>query len=154
MKASQKLYSQRSDTEKLESNWKKTVGLFERKEYSMAVIRAATCAEIAANILIRAELIQTQKLEPDFVDSLLRWANGLNGKFSRIILPFFKGTSQYAKFKKHDHAIKKLNKFRNEIAHGGRFASMKHAKELVRATHGICVDLTSNCSPSPMLREF
>ena len=120
----------------------------------MAVIRAVTCAEIAANIVIRAELIQKHKLEPDFVDSLLLWANGLSGKFSRIILPFVKGTSQHAKFKKHDNAIKKLNKYRNEVVHGGRFASMKHAKDLIRATHGICVGLTSNCSPSPLLRKL
>lgn len=123
MKKTKRPYAKRSDTKKLESNWTKTLGLFERREYSMAIIRAGTCAEIAANIVIRSELLQKRGLEAQFVDSLLRWANGLQGKFSRIILPLFKGSPRYATLKKRHKEIGTVNDARSEIAHGGRFAS-------------------------------
>lgn len=55
-KSKKKPYSERTDREKLETNWGKTLKLMEREEYSMAIVRAATCAEIATNIVIRTEL--------------------------------------------------------------------------------------------------
>src|SRR2546430_8450229 len=94
MKARKKPYSKRSDADKLPTNWRKTLGLLERSEFSMAIIRAGTCAEIAANIVVRAELIQRRQLEAAFVDTLLYWANGLQGKFSRLILPILAGTDR------------------------------------------------------------
>jgi hypothetical protein len=154
MKKNKKPYSQRSDTEKLESNWKKTLSLFERNEYSMAIIRAGTCAEIAANIVVRSELVQKRRLEPRFVDSLLRWANGLQGKFSRIILPLFDGTPQRTTLKKHHKEIEALNDARNEIAHGGRFASKKSAENLLRVAHSICSSLTSDYPLTPKLKKL
>jgi len=39
-----------------------------RKERSAAVTRAATAAEIAANIAIRHELQEERKVEPEFVN--------------------------------------------------------------------------------------
>ena len=153
MKKVKKPYSQRSDTEKLESNWTKTLLLFERAEYSMAIIRAGTCAEIAANIVVRSELVHTLGLKPQFVDSLLRWANGLQGKFSRIILPLFKGTPQHATLKKHHKKIGTLNEARNEIAHGGHFASKKSAENLLRVAYSVCSSLTSDYPPTPKLSD-
>ena len=154
MKAKKKKpYSQRTDTEKLESNWTKTLGLFERDEYSMAVIRAGTCAEIAANIVIRSELVQKRQLEAAFVDSLLRWANGLQGKFSRIILPLFKGTPQHATLKKHHKAIETLNDTRNEIAHGGRFSSQESAEKLLHIAHSLCSGLVAHYAPKLKLKK-
>jgi hypothetical protein len=120
----------------------------------MAIIRAGTCAEIAANIVARAELVHTRHLESRFVDSLLRWANGLQGKFSRIILPLFEGTHQHATLKKHHRAIGTLNDTRNEIAHGGRFASKKDAEKLLRIAHLVCSDLTSRYTPTPKLKKI
>ena len=154
MKIRKKPYSQRSDTEKLESNWTKTLGLFDRGEYSMAIVRAGTCAEIAANIVIRSELVKKRGLDPRFVDSLLRWANGLQGKFTRIILPVFKGTSRHAALKKHYKEIGEVNDARNEIAHGGRFASKESAQKLIRVAHAICGSLTSHYPPSPKLKKL
>ena len=154
MKKIKKPYSLRSDTEKLESNWTKTLGLFDRDEYSMAIMRAGTCAEIAANIVVRSELVQKRGLEPRFVDSLLRWANGLQGKFSRIILPLFEGTPQYATLKKHHKEIVTLNGARNEIAHGGRFASKKSAENLLRVAHLVLRHNRARClSQSVALRS-
>jgi hypothetical protein len=44
-----KPYSERTDLEKIKSQWKKTTGFLERGEWSSAIVRAATAAEIAAN---------------------------------------------------------------------------------------------------------
>lgn len=154
MKNAKKSYSERNDTEKLESNWTKTLGLFDRGEYSMAIIRAGTCAEIAANIVIRSELVQKRGLEAQFVNSLLLWANGLQGKFSRIILPLFEGSPRHATLKKHHKEIGTVNDARNEIAHSGRFASKENAKKLLRVAHTVCSSLTSHYPPTPKLKKL
>ena len=87
-----KPYSYRTDIEKIESNWTKTRGLYDRKEWSGAIVRAATAVEIAANLVIREELQVARSLEKDFVDNLLLWANGIKGKFDKLILPISKGS--------------------------------------------------------------
>jgi len=108
----------------------------------MAIVRAGTCAEIAANIVVRAELVEKRQLEAAFVDTLLRWANGLQGKFCRLILPILADTPQYAKFRKLQKRIRELNDARNEIAHGGRFAKRKSAHRLVLVAHELCTAFT------------
>ncbi len=154
MKITKKPYSKRSDHKKLEDNWRKTLGLFKRGEHSMAILRAGTCAEIAANIVVRSELIQKRSLEPRFVDSLLRWANGLQGKFSRIILPIVEGTPQHAILKRHHKEIGVLNEARNEIAHGGRFASETEALKLLRIAQLVCDGITSQYPPTLRLKKI
>jgi hypothetical protein len=154
MKTPRKPYSQRSDTERLESNWTKTLGLFDRGEYSMAIVRAGTCAEIAANIVIRAELVHKRHLEQAFVDSLLIWANGLSGKFTRIILPLFEGNPRRANFIRHHEQIREVNDARNKIAHGGRFAKKESAEKLIRVAHSVCTSLTAHYPPHPKLEKL
>ena len=65
-------YSERSDIEKIQSNWKKIRGLVNREEWSSAVVRASTETEIAANFVVRKELVESRKLEEAFVDHLLK----------------------------------------------------------------------------------
>ena len=142
MKTKKKPYWQRADAEKLESNWRKTLGLLGRSESSMAIVRAGTCAEIAANIVVRAELVEKRELEAAFVDAPLRWANGLQGKFSRIILPILDRTPQLARFRKLRKHVQELNDARNEIAHGGRFAKDESAHKLILVAHELCTALT------------
>src|ERR1039458_3727621 len=43
---------ERTDPEKVFANWNKTLGLLERNEYSVAIVRAAVTVELAANIVI------------------------------------------------------------------------------------------------------
>ena len=52
MKKEKKPYSERTDLEKIESNWTKTRGLLKREEWSLAIVRAATAVEIAANLVV------------------------------------------------------------------------------------------------------
>ena len=84
MKKKRNPYSKRSDHGKAQTNWSKTVGLLSRKEYSPAIVRAATFLEIVSNIVVRKELVGIYKLPNDFVDSLLIWANGLRGKWDQL----------------------------------------------------------------------
>jgi len=109
----------------------------------MAIVRAATCAEIAANILIRTELSRERSLEPAFVNSLLHWANGLQGKLSRIILPLFKGTPDHKRLQMLLKSVSTLNDTRNAIAHSGQFAGHATARKLLTLAHAVCMELAS-----------
>ena len=86
-------YTKRSDIEKIKSNWGKASLLFERK-YAPAIIKAVTATELAANFVIRQELEVRMKVEVRFVNHLLRWANGMQGKLDELILPICKGTDK------------------------------------------------------------
>jgi len=50
-------YSKATDDEKVSRNWNKTRGLYNRGEYSVAVLRCGTCLELAVNFAIRQELV-------------------------------------------------------------------------------------------------
>jgi len=127
-----KPYSQRTDIEKIESNWKKSLSLLHNGEYSSAIVRSVTAAEIAANFVIREELQEKRNIESDFVDVLLRWANGIEGKFNRIILPLSKrNASEHSHFKKIKKKVEDINEERNFIVHGGQFKDRMSAKKLI-----------------------
>lgn len=127
-----KPYKTRTDLEKLESQWRKLSGLHTREEWSAAVVRAATAAEIAANIAIRAEFGQRSDLDAQFVDNMLHWANGLTGKLDRLIKPLWAGQDRKAKqfkhLKKHAEAV---NGKRNAIVHSGEFCSKREAEAVI-----------------------
>lgn len=119
----------------------------------MAIIRAATTVELATNIAVRAELIEKRKLEPAFVGSLMRWANGLGGKFHQILQPLFAITKEPKTFREIETEARKVNKARNEIAHTGSFASKKHAKEVLDFAHSVCSEITSHYPASAKLAK-
>ncbi|OYV51952.1 MAG: hypothetical protein B7X10_00385, partial [Burkholderiales bacterium 21-58-4] len=81
-----KPYEQRTDLEKIESQWHKLSGLHSREEWSAAIVRAATAAELAANFAIRREYQSKSTLSAAFVDTQLKWANGIAGKIDRLLL--------------------------------------------------------------------
>lgn len=53
--AENKPYEKLSDLEKLQKQWHKLSGLNTREEWSAAIVRAATAAELAANFAVRNE---------------------------------------------------------------------------------------------------
>ncbi len=136
-KSKHKPYSQRSDIEKIESNWRKIKGFMERKEWSSAIVRAATATEIAANLVIREELIHARKLDQKFVESLMRWANGIQGKFDKLIVPITEGKKYNIKFKKLKTRIEDINRQRNSIVHSGNFKNKKTAKVVIKEAEAI-----------------
>ena len=126
-----KPYDERTDAEKILANWSKTCGLFLRGEHSMAVIRAATTVELAANLVVREELENNQKLPRDFVEHLMKWANGLVGKLDRLILPITEGTNKGKIYKSVKTKVQDINKHRNGVAHRGEFKIKKTSSRII-----------------------
>lgn len=125
---SKKPYDERSDDEKLLSNWKKAVGLFEREDWSASIMRVATASEIASNIYIRHYLQESHDLPEEFVNSLLKSANGIAGKLRQLIIPASKASNTGEEIKQIQKKIESINTHRNEVAHAGKFKNKKDAK--------------------------
>jgi hypothetical protein len=95
--------------------------------------RAATAAEIAANFAVRQEFKARSKSEGDFVNSLLRGANGLDGKLNRLLLPM----TDRGKANKILSGVKKdaerVNKKRNAVAHQGEFCNVGESQQAIES---------------------
>ena len=143
-----KPYAQRTDIEKVISNWTKTLGLLERGEYSVAVVRAAVSLELAANFVIRQELVHARNLDFKFVDHLLVWANGLKGKFQLLLIPITKGSNKEQKIKNLSKRSRVVNDERNSVAHSGQFKSKKVAQRVVALAREIIVELVQTHEPT------
>lgn len=130
-KSKRKPYSERTDIERLESSWRKLQGLMDRKEWSAAITRAATAAEIAANIAVRHELQEQRQLESSFVDHLLKWANGLAGKLEKLLRPLHTTKDRQNIFKSLKKKAQKINDQRNLVIHSGNFMNQKEAEDIV-----------------------
>jgi len=139
---------ERTDPEKVFANWNKTLGLLERDEYSVAIVRAAVTIEIAANIVVRAELIEKRKLPVDFVDSLLKWSNGLAGKFDKLIYPILKGIPHHESFKSRTADWRKINEERNAVAHRGEFKSKSVADDVVSKARKVLETMMADYEPT------
>lgn len=132
-----KPYSERSIEDQIVSNWKKTIGLYRRGEYSTVVIRAATSVELAANMLIRKELIEKQGLPTYFVESLMKWANGLVGKIDKILIPFLKDTEKEKDLNIIKKRTKDINDERNNVVHKGQFKAKSTALRVIEESEYI-----------------
>jgi len=121
-------YDERSDDMKLKSNWNKAKALFNREDWSASVLRAATAVEISANIYIRRFLIDGYKLPETFVDALLISANGIDGKFNRLVRPAAVVKETWSELSKLKKKIESINKQRNGVAHSGKFKNRSEAK--------------------------
>ncbi len=124
-------YDQRTDIQRLESQWTKLTGLHSRNEASAAIVRSATAAEIAANFAIRTEFSRRSQFDAQVVDGFLTWANGLDGKMNRLILPICFNGVKSAEFKRLQAAARKIHEVRNEIVHRGVFSDPEDAELIV-----------------------
>jgi hypothetical protein len=129
--SARKPYEDRSDLEKIQSQWNKLSGLHSREEWSAAIVRAATAAEIAANFAIRKEFEAKSQLSPSFVDSMLRWANGIAGKIDHLLIKLTEGEKNHKTIKKLKSVSEQINKKRNGIAHQGEFCNGEEAKAAI-----------------------
>ena len=130
-KQDEKLYTERDDIEKIQSNWRKIKGLLGNEEWSSAIVRAVTATEIAANLVIREELIDCRNLDAKLVDHFLRWANGIQGKFDKLIIPTIVGKGHAKSFKALRKQIEDINLARNSIVHTGSFSSGSASRKIV-----------------------
>nr|WKN38273.1 hypothetical protein K4G66_06105 [Tunicatimonas sp. TK19036] len=103
-----------------------------RKEWSAAITRAATAAEIAANFAVRHELQKQRQLEPQFVDHLLKWANGLYGKLDKLLCPLHTNQERRKIFNSLKKKAAKINTHRNLIVHSGNFMNQQEAEEITK----------------------
>lgn len=136
-----KPYDRRTDLEKLQSQWNKLSGLHTNEEWSAAVVRAATAAEIAANLAVREEFGNQSKFSAEFIDTMLRWANGLDGKISRLLLPLSAGKKHHETINGLKQVSKTINDVRNRIVHRGEFCSRKKANDTIEETRAFVVTL-------------
>ncbi len=127
-----KPYAQRTDLEKIQSQWNKISGHHYRDDWSAAIVRAATAAELAVNYAIRTEFAKRSKFDTVFVDGLLKWANGISGKVDRLLIPLFAGKAKHGAVVKLRNLSDAINRKRNGIAHRGEFASKKEATDLIK----------------------
>jgi len=147
-------YEELSDIEKLQKQWHKLSGLHSREEWSSAVVRAATAAEIAANFAVRAEFSAQSTLSPDFVNSMLKWANGLAGKVERLLLPLAKSDKEkHKQLQKLKGISEQINKKRNAVAHQGEFCNEEEAKEAISNARDFITQLVQFYDPSFKLKE-
>jgi hypothetical protein len=127
-----KPYEELTDLEKVQKQWHKLSGLHTREEWSAAIVRAATAAEIAANFAIRREFEMNSKFDSEFVDSLLRWANGLAGKLDRLLIPLSEtDKTKNKKMKALKKVAGEINSKRNAIAHQGEFCNKDEAQAAI-----------------------
>ena len=135
-------YSKASYDEKVARNWNKALKLYDRGEYSVAVLRCGTCVELAINFAVRQELVVERDLPLPFVDKLLKSANGLRNKYQNIFLPIMDEWQEHDALKKlwRSH-IEKINRERNAIAHSGEFRSQSVAREVIKNTHHVLQEI-------------
>ncbi|MGJ4905500.1 hypothetical protein ACQR0V_28310 [Bradyrhizobium sp. HKCCYLS2058] len=144
-----KPYDQRTDLEKINSQWHKLSGFHTREEWSAAVVRAATAAEIAANFALRQEFEVRFRLKPAVVNILLKNANGLNGKMNQLLIPVLKtdapnyelsvrerrtltkAEQKLAELKRLNKIAGEINDDRNGVVHQGQFRGEEQARKTI-----------------------
>jgi len=130
-KTKKKPYDERDDLEKIASQWRKLSALNKRKDFSAAIVRCATAAEIAANLAIRSEFTSQSTFDAKIVDSFLIWTNGLRNKMDRLLLPIRFKNRKHPEFKKLKALSESLYEQRNDIVHSGRFSSKNEATKAI-----------------------
>ena len=102
---------------------------------------------------IRREFETKSTFSADFVDSLLRWANGLNGKMGKLLLPLAKGTANKAKLNALNTLAEEISNMRNAVAHQGEFSNENEAKECIEKTYEFIIGLVGLYNPSFHLKR-
>ena len=146
-------YEQRSDLEKIKAQWHKLTGLHSREEWSGAVVRAATAAELAANYAIRQEFEKSSRFTDEFVNHLLLWANGLGGKMDKLLVPLAKGTNNAATMRALKTLAGAINAERNTIVHQGFFFSESKAQVVIDNARSLIERLVRIYKPKFRLKE-
>ncbi|WP_223866525.1 hypothetical protein, partial [Candidatus Enterovibrio escicola] len=80
-------------------------------------------------------------IDEAFVNHLMLWANGIQGKFQRLILPAIEGKDYAQSFKQLSNSISEINRIRNGIVHTGRFADEEPAYEVIVKAKVVIVTL-------------
>lgn len=149
-----KPYKELTDLEKLQKQWHKLSGLHSREEWSAAIVRAATAAELAANHAIRAEFAARSQFDRAFVDSLLKWANGLSGKLRNLLIPLVTTDPEKGGAMSALQALaERVNAKRNAVAHQGEFCNKQEATEAIANARNFITGLVTLYEPQFKLKD-
>lgn len=148
-----KTYAERTDLEKIQSQWNKLTGLHSRNESSAAIVRAATAAELAANFAIRQEFSSKSQLSKEFIDGLLLWANGIAGKVDRLLIPLTKGEKHHKVVTKLKNISLMINKKRNSVVHQGEFCKPEESDAAIQQSKEFIETLIQIYEPTFALKE-
>ena len=149
-----KKYEDLTDLEKLQKQWHKLSGLHTSEEWSAAIVRAATAAEIAANFAVRKEFENKSGLDSTFVNSQLRWANGLAAKIRHLLIPFSENEkAKIITMKNLKVLAQTINSKRNAIAHQGEFCNEGEAKKAIEKSREFITTLVGMYEPEFVLEE-
>lgn len=147
-------YETLGELAKINKQWVKLSGLHSREEWSAAVVRAATAAELAATFAIRQEFATQSKLPNKFVDEMLMWANGIRGKFEKLLLNLVAADKEKeAKLQALWTKAKTINQKRNLIAHGGQFCDESEATEIIATCKEVVLGVVGVYDPTFKLKE-
>jgi hypothetical protein len=124
-------YAERSDDDKVRSQWRKLSGLLSREDWSAAIVRAATAAELSVSLAIRREFASRSNLSGQSVDALLKEANGLWGKVNNLLMPLLIDRPNLLPVRALCKSAGDINRFRNSIVHGGHFSNKEPASEAI-----------------------
>lgn len=122
-------YPERSDLEKTETQWRKSLGLLSRRDWSAALVRAVTAVEISLNLALRHEYSQKTQFSDDHVDRILRRANGVKGKI-RLLSEVWE-RSRTERVKQLRAMIEEASEKRNRIVHSGEFCDERESQSLI-----------------------
>lgn len=147
-----KPYSQRTDLEKINANWKKTQKLFKLEQWSVVIIRAATVIELTLNFLIRKELIEKGKWNLKAVDNLLYKANGIRWKLKMVGLLLY--SKNFEDWKTLENRVQRINDERNKVAHRGEFKKEETALKIINETRDIILLWIKNYKIDFELKEI
>lgn len=126
-------YADRTDLQKIKSQWRKLTGLHGRDEPSAAIVRAATAVELSVNLAIRAEFEAQSELSAATINAMMRRANGLRNKMQNLLTPLVAGGVNQAAVKRLSKAAESINDTRNDIVHSGYFSSRSDAMTAIEA---------------------
>jgi len=100
--------------------------------------------ELAANLVIEAELVHKKSLPREFANHLMIWANGLRGKFEKLIYPILREDPAFSQIRSSiDKVWRRVNKQRNSVAHSGAFKKRKTAFAAINDAHFVITQLVS-----------
>lgn len=146
-KPSKHPYDQRTDLEKIRTQWTKCTGLHSREEASAAIVRAATAAEIAVNFAVRTEFKRNSTFDPNMVDKLLTLANGFQTKLDRLLTPLVADPDLKKKLARLKKLCQAINESRNPIVHSGAFRTKNAAEKTIQESREFIETLIGHYEP-------
>jgi hypothetical protein len=84
----------------------------------------------------------------------MKWANGLQGKMDKLILPIVKNSPRNKPFKRLAKTIREVNKERNGVVHRGEFRGRKIARLTLEKVRQIVLALVTLYEPRFDLSEL